>query len=98
MICQHSTKGMLLAVGIGLSLLRALSGVPQQARPCCFVRVGYSGTCVVQPGQGETCESILKYLNTPGTVGKTYCGATVLRGGWSLADCDGGDDSMELRK
>jgi len=54
---------------------------------CCFVRVGYQGVCKVTPEEKETCESILEYLNTPGTVGKTYCGASKLRGGWKAADC-----------
>ena len=55
--------------------------------PCCFVREGYQGVCKVTPAEKETCESILKYLNTPGTIGKNYCGASKLRGGWKVADC-----------
>ncbi len=55
---------------------------------CCFVRDGYQGHCTVTPGEEETCESILEYLNTAGTVGKTYCNNSKLRGGWALADCN----------
>ena len=66
-----------------------LSGAQHTApHPCCFVRTGYQGACVVQPGKGETCKSILHYLNSPRTTGKTYCGGTILRGGWSLVDCE----------
>jgi hypothetical protein len=54
---------------------------------CCFIRDGYQGQCRVTPGEGETCESILEYLNTPGTVGKTYCKNSRFRGGWSQVDC-----------
>ena len=67
----------------------------QEARPCCFVNVGYHGTCVVQPGEGETCESILTYLNTAGTVGKTYCDSSRTRGGWKLVDCGTSDDRQK---
>jgi len=59
----------------------------QPAGPCCFERVGYQGVCQVTPAEHETCGSILKYLNTPGTVGKDYCGASKLRGGWKSVDC-----------
>ena len=73
----------------GRLMAAGLAGVQNEpSHPCCFVRAGYNGTCVVQPGQGETCESILQYLNTPGTVGKTYCSGDRVRGGWSLVDCE----------
>ncbi len=77
-------------------ILPIVSANPQQekkdeskepAKPCCFERAGYQGACEVQPVEDETCESILKYLNTPGTVGKTYCGGSKLRGGWKSVDC-----------
>jgi hypothetical protein len=66
----------------------ALDAQEAGAAKCCFQHVGYNGTCVVEPAEGETCESILTYLNTPGTVGKTYCGGSRLRGGWVAVDCD----------
>jgi len=59
----------------------------EAAKECCFARKGYQGTCKVTPAEDETCSSILKYLNTPRTVGKTYCGASKLRGGWVMVDC-----------
>jgi hypothetical protein len=58
-----------------------------QPAPCCFERLGYQGVCHVTPAEGETCESILKYLNSPGTVGKDYCGGSKLRGDWKAVDC-----------
>jgi hypothetical protein len=58
------------------------------ATTCCFTRDGYQGVCRVEPGEGETCESILAYLNSPHTVGKAYCGRTRLRTRWSLVDCE----------
>ena len=55
--------------------------------PCCFAREGYQGICTVTPGEEETCASILEYMNTPGTAGKTYCGGSKLRGGWEKVEC-----------
>ena len=54
---------------------------------CCFTNPGFSGTCEVQPAQDETCASILGYLNNPMSQGKSYCGNTTLRGGWTSASC-----------
>jgi hypothetical protein len=41
----------------------------------------------VRPAGEETCASILEYLNNPRSVGKTYCNATDVRGGWKPAAC-----------
>lgn len=62
---------------------------PADASPgqCCFVHPNYNGICVVDPAPGESCASILSYLNTAGTVGKSYCGNTIIRGGWQQVDC-----------
>ena len=60
-----------------------------QQEPCCFENPRYSGTCQVTPGPEETCGSILGYLNNPNSVGKTYCGNTKVRGGWSSVACEG---------
>ena len=58
------------------------------ARPtCCFANPQYSGVCSVQPAQGETCASVLKYLNDPQSLGKTYCANTTVRGGWKQRKC-----------
>jgi hypothetical protein len=58
-----------------------------EGQPCCFTNPQYTGKCVVQPGAGETCASILDYLNNPQAQGKSYCGNTTVRGGWAQADC-----------
>jgi hypothetical protein len=55
--------------------------------PCCFTNPQYTGVCVVEPGEGETCASILDYLNNPRSLGKSYCGNTNIRGGWKQAVC-----------
>jgi len=55
---------------------------------CCFTHPGYSGACEVTPGEDESCSDVLRYLNTPNSQGKTYCGGTNLRGGWKLAACE----------
>ncbi len=57
------------------------------AAPCCFTNGRYEGVCKVTPAKGETCQDILDYLNNPVSVGKSYCGGTTLRGGWSVVDC-----------
>ena len=54
---------------------------------CCFANSAFAGVCEVTPGKGETCESILKYLNNPRAVGKTYCTDTNIRGGWKRVSC-----------
>lgn len=60
-----------------------------QQEPCCFENPRYSGTCQVTPGPEESCGDILAYLNNPNSVGKSYCGNTKVRGGWSQVSCDG---------
>jgi hypothetical protein len=42
----------------------------------------------VQPAEDETCASILAYLNNPVAEGKTYCGGTTARSGWTEVSCD----------
>lgn len=59
-----------------------------QQSPCCFENPRYSGTCQVTPGEGESCGSILGYLNNPNSMGKGYCGNTNIRGGWSQVECE----------
>jgi hypothetical protein len=58
------------------------------AGQCCFVNPSYAGVCVVDPAAGESCASILNYLNSAGSTGKTYCGSTVIRGGWKQVRCE----------
>lgn len=60
---------------------------PPPRPPCCFVHPQYAGVCVVHPGKGETCASVLAYLNKPRSIGKSYCRNTTVRGGWTRLDC-----------
>jgi hypothetical protein len=55
---------------------------------CCFTNPRFSGVCKVTPGPDETCSEILAYLNNQSSVGKTYCGNTKVRGGWTQVGCD----------
>jgi len=83
------SKGV-VSLGIGFLLLRLVaSSAAQEQRvvPCCFEHDGYQGVCVVVPAEGETCASILEYLNRPGTVGKTYCNSSRFRGNWRAVPC-----------
>ena len=59
----------------------------KERKPCCFRNPGYAGTCKVQPAEEETCSSILAYLNNPVADGKSYCGGTTVRGGWTEVPC-----------
>jgi len=75
----------------GIVLLAAV-GTSRSANapdPCCFTNEAYAGVCEVVPAQGETCDSILAYLNTPNSTGKGYCANTTIRGGWRQAICGG---------
>ena len=73
--------GVAVAVVVGLAVL-VPARIAGSAEPCCFANDRYEGTCTVVPGEGETCESILAYLNNPMSTGKSYCGGTTVRGGW----------------
>jgi hypothetical protein len=83
-----------LLLGPPARLVGDSDGSPAPARPasdakkhCCFSNAQYTGVCVVEPGEGETCASILDYLNNPQSQGKSYCGNTTIRGGWKKAEC-----------
>jgi hypothetical protein len=56
--------------------------------PCCFTNPQYAGICRVEPAADETCGQILEYLNNPQSQGKSYCGNTIVRGGWTTTRCD----------
>jgi hypothetical protein len=86
--------GVAVAVMVGLAVLvpALLAG---SAEPCCLANDRFQGTCTVVPGEGETCESILAYLNNPMSTGKSYCGGTRVRGGWAQVDCKTGKSFMQ---
>ena len=54
---------------------------------CCFNNFRFAGGCMVVARGSETCGTIQNYLNSFDSVGKTYCGNTTVRGGWTLSDC-----------
>jgi hypothetical protein len=58
---------------------------PRQA--CCFNNPRHAGGCSVEPAAGESCASVLRYLNDPKAAGKTYCSSTTIRGGWKAVRC-----------
>ncbi len=86
--------GIALLAVVGLAVL-APARVAGSAEPCCFANERYDGVCTVVPGEGETCGSILGYLNNPMSTGKSYCGSTQIRGGWSQVDCGAGTSSAQ---
>jgi hypothetical protein len=85
---------VVVAAVVGLAVLvpALMAG---SAEPCCFANERYEGTCTVFPGEGETCGSILAYLNNPMSTGKSYCGGTTVRGGWHQVDCKTGKSVMQ---
>ncbi len=76
-----------LALGAALVLAAGLGRTAEAPKPCCFTNERFAGVCEVVPGAHESCDGILTYLNTPNSTGKTYCGATAIRGGWARAAC-----------
>lgn len=76
-----------IVMAMPLPKVKAQENTQEPAAQCCYVHPNYNGVCIVTPVDDETCESILDYLNTPNTVGKTYCGNTVIRGGWEQVTC-----------
>ena len=93
MTTSRKTTGILTTV-LCLTAVVAFAGketpvTATQQTPCCFENPRYSGTCEATPGPEESCGSILGYLNNPNSVGKTYCGNTKVRGGWSQVECEG---------
>jgi hypothetical protein len=71
-----------LSRGLGASTAKE-----QQKTACCFSNPYYAGVCEVRPSGDETCAGILAYLNNPNSVGKSYCGNTTVRGGWTQVQC-----------
>ena len=78
-------RGLALFALCALWAGEALAKAP--VAKCCFTNTAYAGVCEVTPAKDESCSTILQYLNTPNSTGKTYCGSTAVRGGWSQASC-----------
>ncbi|MFI5166060.1 MAG: hypothetical protein ACHQQS_05540 [Thermoanaerobaculales bacterium] len=80
------------------AILLASMGTARSANtvePCCFANEAFTGVCRVVPGPNESCASILAYLNDPNTSGKTYCGASSVRGRWRQVACPSNDGSSQ---
>lgn len=68
----------------------------EEKADCCFSNPSYAGVCRVKPAEGETCASVLSYLNTTMSTGKSYCNNTEIRGGWKRAACEKAATSARL--
>ena len=80
-----------LDVGATPGACRALAAPAEQASPradCCFINRAFTGVCRVKPADGETCATILAYLNDPRSQGRSYCGGTTIRSGWQQVSCE----------
>jgi hypothetical protein len=92
---RTSTISLILLAWMAMVVVGFAAPVPglvtDSVEPCCFANDRYEGTCKVTPGKGETCRSILAYLNNPMSTGKLYCGSTSVRGGWNQVDCKTGN-------
>jgi hypothetical protein len=92
MICQRAIIAALIGAfclsGAAFAAEPSQNETVTQQEPCCFKNPRFTGTCQVTPGPEETCGDILAYLNNPNSVGKTYCGNTKVRGGWTQVTCD----------
>ena len=54
---------------------------------CCLNNFRFAGTCEVAVGGGGSCYDVVSYLNNFQSVGRTYCGGTLVRGGWTQVRC-----------
>jgi hypothetical protein len=77
---------------VAVIAMLVVPGLTQEAsaaeEKCCFANPRFTGICQVTPAEGESCASILGYLNNPNSTGKAYCGGTPVRGGWKQVSCD----------
>ncbi|MCG6949217.1 MAG: hypothetical protein LJE93_09930 [Acidobacteria bacterium] len=78
----------LCLTGVSFGADSETSTSAEQQEPCCFENPRFSGVCKVTPGPDETCADILAYLNNPNSAGRTYCGNTKVRGGWTQVQCE----------
>ena len=78
--------------GAALCAVMVLPSVAQAQEMCCLNNFRFMGGCMVVRSGSETCQSILAYLNDFNSVGKYYCDNTMIRGGWSLSECNAGEN------
>ncbi|RLE24989.1 MAG: hypothetical protein DRJ61_06165 [Acidobacteria bacterium] len=83
-------KRLIPALSLTLIIIggAAASLAASEAATCCFTNTRFSGQCTVTLGAEETCADILSYLNNQNSVGKAYCGNTIIRGGWASVTCE----------
>ncbi len=88
-------RGRSLAVTlVGAAALLAQSSAVAADEACCFTNPRYAGPCAVTPGTGETCASVLAYLNGLAGGGRAYCASTDVRGGWKQVPCAPGGGAV----
>jgi len=88
---RHSVSvlvGVVVAAGVIATVAVRNTAAGEATDSCCFTNPRYTGVCQVTPAEGESCGSILAYLNNPSSSGKGYCGGTATRGGWQQASCE----------
>jgi hypothetical protein len=93
-----ATVFALVAAAGGLGAAPATPAAAAETARCCYTNHRYAGVCVVEPAEGETCASILAYLNNPQSQGKAYCGNTTIRGSWKQAKCAKGQAAATSRQ
>jgi hypothetical protein len=86
MVIRNARFQLLPAVLLALWACCVPADADAGTKLCCFNNWRFSGSCVVQIGDGESCGDVLGVLDNmmsaPG-----YCGGTTIRGGWATVEC-----------
>ena len=87
---RATAAGVVLLLAAAVASAQTISGQVQKGDGgrCCLTNFRYSGSCEVSVGSGESCGDVLSYLNNFQSAGRQYCGNSIIRGGWTLAQCD----------
>ncbi len=87
---RKSVIGLVVAtiLVVGAAAVVIASGGAAAVERCCSTNPRFSGLCSATLAEGETCSSVLGYLNNPNSTGKAYCGGTPVRGGWQKVTCE----------
>jgi len=88
--CSAVAISAMLEVAAAVASAQTISGQVERGDGgrCCLTNFRYSGICEVSVGSGESCGDVLSYLNNFQSAGRQYCGNTIIRGGWTLSQCD----------
>ena len=89
------SRAMVVLVAASVMAAAGATAVPstrpvdegEDARYCCVANTRYAGVCKVELAEDQRCADVLEYLNNAASAGKTYCGATPIRGGWQKVEC-----------